>query len=132
MKKIRKFFLSDILKKLKLIICLTIAALGILTVLLLTGCWGEQNLFSDIGPAWSPDSSKIVYAFEAEKKSDIWIIKIDGSNKVNLTGSANNYYTPAWSPDGSKIAFVSQQNKNKIDIFVMNADGSSKVNLTGN
>ena len=88
MKKIRKFFLFDISKQPKLIICLTIVALGVLIVtLLLTGCWSEQNLYSDVGPKWSPDGSKIAFSsMNNIENFDIWVMNADGSNQINLTG----------------------------------------------
>jgi len=67
--------------------------MGVLTVaLLLTGCGlqnlGWQNLFLDVGPAWSPDGSKIAFVSAgAEEKFDIWVMDGDGSNKINLTGN---------------------------------------------
>jgi hypothetical protein len=142
MKKIKEFFLINIFLRTKVIIFLTIAAVGaLIAALLLTGCFlpnlgGEQDVFLDIGPKWSPDGTKIVFVEPTYYRLEsnwgiICIMNADGSNKINLTNSPSQYRSPAWSPDGGKIVFSSQQNENEIDIFVMNADGSNKVNLTG-
>lgn len=40
-------------------------------------------------PLWSPDGDKIVFASLsnfADRQLDIWIMKADGSNPINLTG----------------------------------------------
>jgi len=87
LKKIKEFFFSNVFVRPKVIICWTIVTMGILIVaLLLTGC-GEQNLFLDVGPEWSPDGSKIAFGSGAEEKFDIWVMNADGSNKINLTGN---------------------------------------------
>jgi len=91
LKKIKEFFLSNVFVRPKVIICWTIVAIGVLTVaLLLTGCnAGYQNLFSDVGPAWSPDGSKIAfieptYYNQGSNWGVIWVMDADGTNKVSL------------------------------------------------
>lgn len=67
--------------------------MGVLTVaLLLTGCGlqnlGWQNLFLDVGPAWSPDGSKIAFVSQQkESKINFFVMNANGSNKINLTGN---------------------------------------------
>jgi hypothetical protein len=97
LKKIKEFFLSIALARPKAIICWTIAAIGFLTLaLLLTGCGPDwNNLFSDVGPAWSPDGSKIAIIKTTDFKEgsnwgDIWVMDADGSYKVNLTDILKN------------------------------------------
>jgi len=92
--------------------------------LILVGCKGA--IYYPYGPQWSPDGGKLAFI----KDYEIWVMNSDGSNKINLTGTATNHdHAPTWSPEGSKIAFVSEL-RNKGDIFVMNADGTNKINLT--
>jgi hypothetical protein len=138
MKKIKEFFRNNIFTRIKIIISLIITAIFLFTVtLFLTGCWGEQNVFSDIEPKWSPDGTKITFVEPSYYKLEsnwgvIWVMDTDGSNKIKLTNDTEKLNSPAWSPGGNKIAFVSLQNEDKINTFVMNTDGSNKVNLTGN
>ncbi len=141
MKKIKRIS-SNVFVRLKVIICLTIVAIVVLTAaLLLTGCnggsqnenAGYQNSFSDVGPAWSPDGSKIAfikptYYNRGSNWGVIWVMNTDGSNKVKLTDDTEKLNSPAWSPDGTKIVFRGLMNKS--DIWIMNADGSKKINLT--
>ena len=97
MKKVKEFFLSNVFVRPKVVICLTIVTMGVLTVaLLLTGCGlqnaGWQNLFSDVGPEWSPDGSKIAfvktsYYNQGSNWGVIWVMNADGSNQINLTSN---------------------------------------------
>ena len=94
LKKIKEFFLSNVFVRPKVIICWMVVAIGVLTVaLLLTGCnAGYQNLFSDVGPAWSPDGSKIAfieptYYNQGSNWGVIWVMDADGTNQINLTGN---------------------------------------------
>jgi Tol biopolymer transport system component len=135
LKKIKEFFFRNVFVRSKVIICWTIVAIGVLTVaLLLTGCnAGWSNFFSDVGPAWSPDGSKITFVKTSYYKQNsnwgvIWVMNADGTNKIKLTDDTEKLNSPAWSPDGTKIAFGGPVDKS--DIWVMNADGSNKINLT--
>ena len=62
-------------------------------------------------PAWSPDGQYIVYMITEDDghrftASDIYIIKKDGSEKVNITATGERIeLNPSWSPNGKKIAF---------------------------
>jgi len=92
LKKITKIP-NNTISSIKANIYWTIIIIGVLTVaLLLAGCGlqngGWQNLFSDVGPAWSPDGSKIAFLSVGEEdKFDIWDMNADGSNLINLTGN---------------------------------------------
>jgi Tol biopolymer transport system component len=65
---------------------------------------GRQNL----GPVWSPDARRI--AFVSSKgggDSDVWLMRADGTNLLDLTPDALAEGSPAWSPDGRELAIVS-------------------------
>lgn len=78
-------------------------------------------------PQWSPDGQWLAVAMDVgTQESDIWVIRVDGSARTNLTtASQTRDRFPTWSPDGRRLAFLRDS-----DIWVMNADGSNPVNLT--
>ena len=84
MKKIKEFFSSNGLVRPKVIICLTIVVIGVLTVAsLLAGCSsGGGNSFG----VWLPDGSKIAFVSGSVNNLDIWVMNADGSNQTKLTG----------------------------------------------
>jgi dipeptidyl aminopeptidase/acylaminoacyl peptidase len=94
------------------------------------------NLTRDVAtedghPAWSPDGTRIAYDSypSAGGERAIWLMDVDGSNKVRLPPAPGNDSEPAWSPDGRMIAFV-RYGDNLGDIWVRNADGTGAVAVT--
>ncbi|MFQ5550153.1 MAG: IPT/TIG domain-containing protein, partial [Gemmatimonadales bacterium] len=79
---------------------------------------------------WSPTGSSIVFSEEPTgSDAEIFVMDLDGTNRVQLTNDAFRDHRPKFSPDGSKIAFVSDRG-GRFDAWIMNADGTSLVNLT--
>ena len=92
-------------------------------------------------PKWSPDGARIVFSCYNTDQFDIWIVKPDCTNLINLTNGVGSNTQPDWSPNGSKIAFISQREGlgkmigtedtiRSNAIFIMNPDGSGIVRLS--
>jgi len=67
-------------------------------------------------PAWSADGSRIAFA----DKTGLWVIKVDGSDKIYL-GAFNS---PSWSPDGTHLVVTDGQS-----LRVIQSDGSGSTLL---
>ncbi len=81
-------------------------------------------------PAWSPDGTRIAFECRDGSRSDICVMRADGSGRVNLTGGLEGGgEEPAWSPDGRRIAFASHYDGME-QVCVMGADGSAVTRLT--
>ncbi|MCA1637998.1 MAG: FG-GAP-like repeat-containing protein [Acidobacteria bacterium] len=79
------------------------------------------------GMSWSPDGAKIAF----QDLTDIFIINVDGSNRVNLTNGQGNNSEPTWSPDGSRLAFARSINDGRYtEIYTMNVNGSDVRQIT--
>jgi len=75
---------------------------------------------------------RIVYNSEyKDKKSEISIANIDGSNIFHLTNNDANEWHPEVSSDGKQIAFMSDMD-GKYEIYTMNIDGDNLKRLTHN
>jgi dipeptidyl aminopeptidase/acylaminoacyl peptidase len=82
-------------------------------------------------PSWSPDGARIAFdGVIASGTADIYSIRLDGTDLVQLTHSTTFAISPRWSPDGRRILFICHDGAASTDLFVMAADGSGVVNLT--
>ncbi|HJP94021.1 MAG TPA: protein kinase [Pyrinomonadaceae bacterium] len=87
-----------------------------------------QGVGLNYGLSWT-SKGKIVFSSMFKDKLDISSIDPDGSNRVQLTSSEDNYM-PTASADGRFIVFVSNRN-GPFNIWRMNADdGSEPTQLT--
>jgi len=72
---------------------------------------GVTDLGVGYRPKWSPDGQYLAYMITEDDghrftRSDIYTIRIDGSEKTNLTNTSDIIeMNPSWSPDGNQIAF---------------------------
>ncbi len=56
-------------------------------------------------PSWSPDGMELVFSGSAGGMTDLYLIKVDGTDLRRLTHDKYADLQPTWSPDGTKIAF---------------------------
>lgn len=84
---------------------------------------------NDGAPAWAPDGSKIVFDSIRSDSRSIWVMNVDGTNKIRLTDDVGDEYQPHWSSDCSEIVFYSNRSGNN-DIWKMSSDGSNLIQLS--
>lgn len=82
----------------------------------------RDRTLNQANPAVSPNGRLIAYQYARE----VWVMKVDGTNKRRVVANAGTDPTPSWSPNGKKIVF----SKNRSDIWVVNADGTGQKQLT--
>jgi TolB protein len=51
----------------------------------------------DWSPAWSPDGKSLVFQSNRGGDFDIWVMRADGTNPINLTKYAGDDIDPDWS-----------------------------------
>ena len=81
------------------------------------------NNAATITPSWGPNGNHIVFSTVVTndlvkgnnpENADIWVIGIDGTNRINLTNSNFANLQPTWSKDG-KIYFVSNRGNDSME-----------------
>jgi dipeptidyl aminopeptidase/acylaminoacyl peptidase len=85
-------------------------------------------------PQRSPDGQWVAYTvstIDAEKdrrNTDVWMVKWDGSEQLQLTSSPDSESSPRWSPDNKYLAFVAsrgteEEKKKGGQIWLLNRAG---------
>ena len=94
----------------------------------------ESNLTANItdkdvsSPALSPDGETIAYvAKDASRNEQLFTIKIDGSDKKQLTNDLKVKWGIEWLTD--EISFLSYNNEGIQTIFIVSLDGSQRRKL---
>ncbi|MBT5536031.1 hypothetical protein HOK31_23370, partial [Candidatus Poribacteria bacterium] len=75
------------------------------------------------------ENSRIAFVTDRDGNDEIYLMRVDGSELVNLTNDASADVDPAWSPEGDKIAFASDRDGD-FEIYVMDRDGSDVTQVT--
>lgn len=87
---------------------------------------------------WSPDNNHITYTDwtttqengrDREWNWDIYVMKSDGSNVVNLTNHPAVDIDSHWAPNGKQLCFSSKRDGD-FDIYTMDSKGSGLTNVT--
>jgi Tol biopolymer transport system component len=85
-------------------------------------------------PRYSPDGSEIAFISDRGGAENIWIMKADGSDPVQVTRETEHLmHNPAWSPDGQYIAarkgYVSTRSIPAGAIWMYHRSGGGGVEL---
>jgi Tol biopolymer transport system component len=93
--------------------------------------------FEEITPVESAGRSQGRIAFGSKRDGnwEIYVMRADGSEQIQLTNLATQDRFPVWSPDGRKIAFESQRgglvdDSSKWELWVIDVDGKNLTHVT--
>lgn len=84
-----------------------------------------------INPSWSPDGNRIVFVTVVDPdadgtdipaQSDVWVVNLDGTNRIMLSNGQFANFQPVWSSDGS-VYFISNRSGNE-NIWAVGMKGS--------
>ena len=78
-------------------------------------------------PTWSPDGKRIAFIAGKNPGDDaqIYVMDVDGRNRMRLTRDFVHKRLPSWSHDGKRIAYVGDN-----VIWVVDSDGKNPRQLT--
>jgi TolB protein len=81
-------------------------------------------------------NGRIAFESVRDGNAEIYVMRADGSDQINLTQNPAADFAPVWSPDGARLAFISDRSGQQ-EIYVINvegalrgADGSGATQLT--
>jgi TolB protein len=84
----------------------------------------------DACASYSPDGKEIAFCSTRSGVSEIWKMKKNGTQQVQVTHLGGNATFPDFSPDGSMIVFGARAGGSNPDIWIVNSDGSGATRLT--
>ena len=88
----------------------------------------NKRVFSRRGfhPSWSPDGKRIAFiSFRNGNGAQLYVMDVDGRNRMQLTRDFVHKRLPSWSHDGRRIAYVGDN-----VIWVVDSDGKNPRQLT--
>ncbi len=88
----------------------------------------NKRVFSRRGfhPSWSPDGKRIAFiSFRNGNGAQLYVMDVDGRNRMQLTHDFVRKRLPSWSHDGKRIAYVGDN-----VIWVVDSDGKNPRQLT--
>ena len=85
--------------------------------------------YDEFAPAWSADGRRLAFVVRFDDQSEIFTVRVDGSERERLTQNTADDAMPDWSQTGDQIVFVSYAYGNA-EILYMNHDGTEQMRLT--
>ncbi|HYK88884.1 MAG TPA: hypothetical protein VE398_08945, partial [Acidobacteriota bacterium] len=77
-------------------------------------------------PVISPDGTQVLFSLStARGDTDIFVSKLDGSDRRDITNNPAIDSSPTWSPSGKQISFVSDRSGGINQVFLCDIDGAN-------
>ena len=81
-------------------------------------------------PSWSPSGDRLAYTSRVGGRFQVFTVKTDGSDVVQLKASAGDNEDPSWSPDGRYVVFSSSRS-GVARLYLSDRSGTTQLELTG-
>lgn len=98
----------------------------------------SNNPANDFQPTWLDDQGlfdtageRIAFTTNRDGNQEIYVMKTDGTEQVNITNSPADDFFPRSTRSGGLIAFASTRDGNQ-EVYAMDADGGNQTNVSNN
>ncbi len=81
----------------------------------------DPNLSAALLAQFSPDGKWVAWVNAAD--TSLWRSRIDGSERIELTGSPLRVFTMRWSPDNRRLAVMAEESGRPWKIYLIDAEG---------
>lgn len=82
---------------------------------------------------WIPGTFTTIYYQEPENEDDydseLYIMDVDGKNRIQLTHNLVEDCQPVWSPDGKWIAFTKRESVGRAGLYIVSPDGNREIRI---
>jgi hypothetical protein len=96
-----------------------------LALAIVSGTLGVAPKASAQTPAPPADLLSFVTDILPQRQRDLWVMRVDGSDKKQLTGGFNVWFA-SWAPEGKRLAVTTEGG----ELYTLNADGSGLKLIT--
>ena len=90
----------------------------------------QQVTVTDPVQQQTTPNGDIVFVSNRDGNNEIYVMKTDGTEAVNVTNNSANDSEPSWSPDGNRIVFVSDRDGGDRNIYILAIDTLEITRLT--
>jgi Tol biopolymer transport system component len=80
-------------------------------------------------PDWASDGKRVVYSgYHGRQWNQLWLLRADGSDPIQLTYGEFDATAPRWSPDARRIAYVSNEGGNT-SLWIVDVPGGKRTRM---
>jgi Tol biopolymer transport system component len=95
-----------------------------------SSCVGGVCVAPDALDASPPRIGYIAFVSNRDGNNEIYRMRTDGSEQINLTQNAADDSSPLWDPTGEHIAFLSNRTGGVSQLFIIRLDGTGLINVS--